>query len=58
MLWLTRNMRLEQNSRNDGQLEKLEEFANWILNMGEGKLGEPDDGEVEIDIPDDLLIKD
>ena len=28
------------------------------LNIGEGKLREPNDGEDEINIPDDLLIKD
>ena len=39
-------------------MEKLKEFIDWILNSGEGKLGELIDGKASIDIPNDLLIKD
>ncbi|XP_076955472.1 uncharacterized protein LOC143630300 [Bidens hawaiensis] len=33
-------------------------FAKWILDIGEGNIGGPNDGVATIDIPDDLLIKD
>ncbi|XP_076893885.1 uncharacterized protein LOC143546014 [Bidens hawaiensis] len=33
-------------------------FAKWFLDLGEGKVGGPSDGDTEIEIPDDLLIKD
>ena len=39
-------------------VEKLQDFANWILKVGDGKLGGPNDEEVTIDIHKDLLIKD
>ncbi|XP_022041875.2 uncharacterized protein LOC110944524 [Helianthus annuus] len=31
-------------------------FANWLLDIGEGKVGGRNDGEVVIDIPEELLI--
>ena len=36
---------------------EIREFADWILKIGDGKLGEPNDGEVMIDIPEDILMK-
>ncbi|CAA7035449.1 unnamed protein product [Microthlaspi erraticum] len=54
---LTKNMRLE--GRDDpNRVRELAEFSKFILDIGDGKINEPNDGEVEIDIPDDLLIKD
>ncbi|XP_023730365.1 ATP-dependent DNA helicase PIF1-like [Lactuca sativa] len=38
--------------------EKIRDFANWLLDIGEGKLGGPNDDETIIDIPDDILIND
>ncbi|EOA12259.1 hypothetical protein CARUB_v10008029mg [Capsella rubella] len=32
-------------------------FSKWLLDIGDGKINEPNDGEVEIEIPEDLLIK-
>ncbi|EOA38795.1 hypothetical protein CARUB_v10011070mg, partial [Capsella rubella] len=31
-------------------------FSKWLLDIGDGKINEPNDGEVEIEIPEDLLI--
>ena len=31
-------------------------FSNWILDIGDGKINEPNNGEIEIDIPEDLLV--
>nr|XP_043633123.1 ATP-dependent DNA helicase PIF1-like [Erigeron canadensis] len=56
ILRLTFNMRLQQGS-NTRQQQEIKEFAEWLLKVGDGKLSEPNDGEVEIEIPDDLLIK-
>ncbi|XP_010484992.1 PREDICTED: ATP-dependent DNA helicase PIF1-like [Camelina sativa] len=36
---------------------EIEEFSKWILDVGEGRLNEPYDGVVDIDIPEELLIK-
>ncbi|KAK9713617.1 hypothetical protein RND81_06G039900, partial [Saponaria officinalis] len=32
-------------------------FSDWILKVGDGVLGGPNDGEASIEIPDDILIK-
>ncbi|XP_010484804.1 PREDICTED: ATP-dependent DNA helicase PIF1-like [Camelina sativa] len=34
----------------------IKEFSDWILAVGDGKISEPNDGEVMIDIPDEFLI--
>ncbi|XP_022032765.1 uncharacterized protein LOC110933870 [Helianthus annuus] len=39
-------------------LQEIKEFAEWILKLGDGLLGDENDGEVDIEIPDDLLIHD
>ncbi|GJS84948.1 ATP-dependent DNA helicase PIF1-like protein [Tanacetum coccineum] len=38
--------------------DDIKEFSDWILKVGDGRLGGPNDGEAMIDIPNDLLIKD
>ncbi|XP_076941120.1 uncharacterized protein LOC143610555 [Bidens hawaiensis] len=38
--------------------EETKLFAKWLLDIGEGTVGGPNDGVATIDIPDDLLIKD
>ncbi|XP_076952023.1 uncharacterized protein LOC143625623 [Bidens hawaiensis] len=38
--------------------QNLQIFAEWLLELGEGKLGGENDGEAIIDIPNDLLIGD
>ncbi|XP_058727157.1 uncharacterized protein LOC131598591 [Vicia villosa] len=55
VLTLTKNMRLQQG-RDDTSSTELAEFSKWILNVGDGKLCEPNDGLVDIEIPQDLLI--
>ncbi|EOA28489.1 hypothetical protein CARUB_v10024699mg, partial [Capsella rubella] len=41
---------------NNVQSDALAEFSKWLLDIGDGKINEPNDGEVEIEIPKDLLI--
>ncbi|XP_076959469.1 uncharacterized protein LOC143635537 [Bidens hawaiensis] len=56
VLKLTKNMRLTVGSQMSNTLE-IKQFADWLLDIGEGNLGGPNDGEATISIPDDLLIK-
>nr|GEW42352.1 hypothetical protein [Tanacetum cinerariifolium] len=57
VLELTTNMRLREGS-DKSNIEEIKEFTDWILKMGDGRLGGPNDGEATIDIPDDILISD
>ncbi|XP_024995842.1 uncharacterized protein LOC112528991 [Cynara cardunculus var. scolymus] len=57
VLRLTRNMRLTANSESS-EIEQIRDFAKWILDLGEGKVGCDNDGEAVIEIPHDLLITD
>jgi ATP-dependent DNA helicase PIF1 len=54
VLTLTQNMRLQSC----GNPDELAKFSEWILNVGEGKLSEPNDGYADIEIPSELLILD
>jgi hypothetical protein len=56
VLRLTINMRL-QFSNDIEQDKSLVDFAKWILDIGDGKLGESVDGESLIEIPEDLRVK-
>ena len=55
VLRLTKNMRLMAGIT-DSEAKELEAFSKWILDIGDGNINQPNDGEVEIDIPEDLLI--
>ncbi|XP_056690326.1 ATP-dependent DNA helicase pfh1-like [Spinacia oleracea] len=55
VLKLTRNMRL-QVGRSDSNNNEIREFSEWILKIGDGKVGEPNDGEGTVEIHDDNLI--
>ncbi|XP_038680913.1 uncharacterized protein LOC119981842 [Tripterygium wilfordii] len=57
VLRLTKNMRL-QTSCQDSALSNIREFSEWILNIGDGEIGDYNDGEGIVEISDDLLIKD
>ncbi|XP_045791492.1 ATP-dependent DNA helicase pif1-like [Trifolium pratense] len=56
VLCLTKNMRL-QFSSNSIENAQLKEFAEWILDIGDGKIGVPEDGESIVEIPKDILIR-
>jgi len=34
----------------------IKEFADWILSIDDGSIGHSDDGEVDVEIPRDMLI--
>ncbi|XP_045797724.1 uncharacterized protein LOC123891897 [Trifolium pratense] len=56
VLRLTQNMRL-QFSLDTTENNLVKDFAKWVLNVGDGKLGQSEDGEALIDIPDDICVK-
>ncbi|KAL6546147.1 hypothetical protein OROGR_010021 [Orobanche gracilis] len=57
VLQLTRNMRLQGGS-SPSEVEEIKNFAEWLLEVGNGTLGGENDGEADIKLPDDIIIKD
>ncbi|XP_057248262.1 uncharacterized protein LOC125493694 [Beta vulgaris subsp. vulgaris] len=55
VLRLTRNMRLQSGS-SKSSVDELREFSEWILSVGDGNAGGPNDGEAVIEIAKDILI--
>ncbi|XP_050895980.1 uncharacterized protein LOC127102683 [Lathyrus oleraceus] len=55
VLTLTRNMKLQSGS-NPTECLEIEQFLKWLLNIGEGKVSEPNDGYVKFDITSEILI--
>ncbi|AET01708.2 PIF1-like helicase [Medicago truncatula] len=49
-------MRLQIGS-SCSDVNELKEFSDWILNVGDGNIEDNNDGEAEIEILDDMLIK-
>ncbi|KAK6158896.1 hypothetical protein DH2020_006210 [Rehmannia glutinosa] len=56
VLRLTKKMRL-QNLNSDSEYLELKKFSKWIASIGDGSVGGPNDGIVDIEIPDDILLK-
>ncbi|WOK97612.1 hypothetical protein Cni_G06320 [Canna indica] len=50
---LTKNLRFSVGST---ELTHVEEFSKWLLNVGDGIGGDSNEGESQIEIPDDMLI--
>ncbi|XP_021974979.1 uncharacterized protein LOC110870088 [Helianthus annuus] len=57
VLKLTENIRLRVGCQ-EADLKEIKEFGEWILELSDGLLGEENDGEIDIEIPHDLLIHD
>ncbi|XP_074265824.1 uncharacterized protein LOC141588274 [Silene latifolia] len=55
VLKLTRNMRLQAGGSNSN-VDEIRQFSEWILKVGDGLLGGPNDGEVDIEMLEDILI--
>ncbi|XP_057252064.1 uncharacterized protein LOC125494157 [Beta vulgaris subsp. vulgaris] len=55
VLRLTKNMRLTTGSSNSN-VDEIREFSDWILNVGDGKVGDLNDGEADIEIPHEMLV--
>lgn len=57
VLRLTKNMRLSFTATGSNQ-EDIRQFADWILQIGNGEINANEYGKSLIDVPDDILIKD
>ncbi|XP_031101949.1 uncharacterized protein LOC116005851 [Ipomoea triloba] len=53
---LTKNLRLTTMEPGLNQ-DKVEEFANWLISIGDGSIGVDIDGNADFDIPTELLLK-
>jgi len=49
-------MRMLQEGLQSTAASEIQEFSIWIVQIGDGKLQEPNDGLVEIEIPEEFLI--
>ena len=54
---LNLNLIFLQTGSSCSYVNELKEFSNRILNVGDGNIGENNDGEFKIEISDDMLIK-
>ncbi|GKA02841.1 ATP-dependent DNA helicase PIF1-like protein [Tanacetum coccineum] len=52
---LTVNMRLGSGS-NSSERKEIQDFADWILNIRNGKIGGKNDGEANVEFPDYIAI--
>ncbi|GKD34678.1 ATP-dependent DNA helicase PIF1-like protein [Tanacetum coccineum] len=57
VLKLTENMRLRVGC-NPGDADSIKEFVEWIMSIGDGKIGGKNDGYAEVKFPQDMLIPD
>ncbi|XP_019096484.1 PREDICTED: uncharacterized protein LOC104767969 [Camelina sativa] len=58
VLTMTKNMRLLNSKLSSAQSEEIKEFSEWLLDIGDGKIAKPNDGEAMIDIREEFLITD
>ncbi|XP_074305818.1 uncharacterized protein LOC141641040 [Silene latifolia] len=56
VLKLTKNMRLQVGSA-ESDVDKIRQFSEWILEVGNGLAGGPNDGVANIELPEDILIQ-
>ncbi|XP_031111748.1 uncharacterized protein LOC116015711 [Ipomoea triloba] len=55
VLRLTKNLRLQQTNC-PHEISRLSTFANWLADVGDGHVGGPNDGHVEIEIPSEYVL--
>lgn len=56
VMTLTKNMRLQTGSSRSN-ITQIKKFSYWLLSIGEVKIGQDNDGDLEIEIPDDMIIR-
>ncbi|EOA32231.1 hypothetical protein CARUB_v10015489mg [Capsella rubella] len=49
-------MCLLQSNISQNKAKDIQDFSDWLLDVGDGKISEPNDGDALIDIPKDFLI--
>ncbi|EOA28387.1 hypothetical protein CARUB_v10024593mg [Capsella rubella] len=50
-------MRLLQKNISVEEAKEIQQFSDWLLAVGDGRISEPNDGEAIIDIPEEFLIR-
>ncbi|XP_042067055.1 uncharacterized protein LOC121810326 [Salvia splendens] len=55
VLRLTKNMRL-LSAASSVEVSQLKEFSSWVASIGDGVVGGPNDGDVTIDLPSDIVL--
>ena len=56
VLRLTVNMRLQVGCPTN-DLDETKTFVEWILKIGEGNIGGPNDGEAEVEFLEDVIVR-
>ena len=46
-----------QSGSSAAEISETKDFADWILQVGDKVAGKPNDGVVDIKLPDDILIR-
>nr|XP_043620368.1 ATP-dependent DNA helicase PIF1-like [Erigeron canadensis] len=57
VLKVTVNMRLHGGT-SPLEIAETKAFGDWLLSIGEGTINNPNDGETDVEIPEDILITD
>ncbi|XP_042029804.1 uncharacterized protein LOC121776687 [Salvia splendens] len=57
VLRLTKNMRV-LGIKSGEEASKFKAFSEWIASIGDGVIGGPNDGEVSVDLPTDIVLSD
>ncbi|CAH9113324.1 unnamed protein product [Cuscuta europaea] len=47
-----------QSSKDTTNIKEIQDFSKWMLEAGDGKISEPNDGYATIQIPNEFLITD
>ena len=55
VLTLSTNMRLLSGS-SSSDIQERKEFSDWVLGIRDGTIGDPNDEDIQVEIPDDLLL--
>ncbi|XP_074282420.1 uncharacterized protein LOC141606935 [Silene latifolia] len=55
VLKLTKNMRLQVGS-SESDINEIRQFSEWILEVGDGLAGGPNDGVASFQLPEDILL--
>ena len=58
VLTLTVNMRLKTGKTSAEKKKEIQDFADWILSIGNGTIGDKNNGEDMVKFPDNMLIPD
>lgn len=56
VMTFTKNMRL-QIGNSDSNVSERKEFSDWILGIGIGTIGHSNDVDINVPIPDDLVLQ-